>query len=145
MHNNLLLFSYLELPASYIEQNLKNTVITREINHAKVAPPEPKVQHGDISKSSINNDPIYMIYPKENYDDGTHEKKVRKSLWHLPIANKLKLVWWIYTWPIKFVLTMTIPNPKTFRKLYPLTFIMCIIWIGLNAYMIVWMITIMGS
>lgn len=72
-------------------------------------------------------------------------KRSRKSLWRLPDAGTAKLVWWVYTWPIKFVLTMTIPSPKTFRKMYPLTFFMCIIAIGLNAYMIVWMITVMGT
>lgn len=80
-------------------------------------------------------------------DNGLIEntKKVRKSLWSLPVGNKFRTVWWVYTWPIKFILTFAIPNPKTWRKLYPLTFIMCIIFIGLNSYMIVWLITIMGT
>lgn len=87
-----------------------------------------------------------MIYNKDSHtksDDSV--KKVRKSLWRLPSSDRLKTVWWVYTWPIKCVLTLTIPNPKTYRRLYPLTFIMCIIWIGLNAYMIVWMISVIGE
>lgn len=72
-------------------------------------------------------------------------KKKRKSLWIMPSGDRTRLIWWIYTWPIKLLLTISIPNPKTYRRLYPLTFFMCIIWIGLNAYMIVWMITVMGE
>lgn len=95
-----------------------------------------------LSKSSINNNPIFMIYTKcENIET---LNKVRKSLWRIPIANRFKTIWWIYTWPIKCILTITIPNPKTYRRLYPLSFLMCICWIGLNAYMIVWMLTVIG-
>lgn len=95
-----------------------------------------------LSKSSIDNNPIFMIYTKcESVED---VNKVRKSLWRLPVSNRLKTIWWCYTWPIKCILTITIPNPKTYRRLYPLTFLMCIIWIGVNAYMIVWMLTVIG-
>lgn len=79
------------------------------------------------------------------------EKKDRKSLWKRPVAkdeydrNIFRTFWWCYTWPIKCLLTVTIPNPKTWRRLYPLTFIMCVIFIGINAYMIVWMLTVTGK
>lgn len=86
-----------------------------------------------------------MIYSQEKEIDEETGRKVRKSLWRIPCVDRLKTAWWFYTWPIKLILTCTIPNPKTYRKLYPLTFLMCIIWIGLNAYMIVWMITIVGK
>lgn len=72
------------------------------------------------------------------------EPKIRKSLWTMPTNSGGKQFWYFYTWPIKFILTMTIPSPKTYRKLYPLTFILCIIWIGMNSYMIFWMIAIVG-
>lgn len=91
-----------------------------------------------------------MIYPKNSpkqQDPAAGAEQVtkkRKSLWTAPRGDRARLIWWLYTWPIKLLLTMTIPNPKTYRRLYPLTFLMCIIWIGLNAYMIVWMITVMG-
>lgn len=105
-----------------------------------------------LSVAAIPIEPIFVIDTQneinkqaETSDDGSVTKKVRKSLWRLPAAGGLKTVWWIYTWPIKFILTITIPNPKTFRKLYPLSFLMCIVWIGLNAYMIVWMITVIGG
>lgn len=84
-----------------------------------------------------------MIYVRE--ESVNDENKIRKSLWNFPAVSGLRTVWWFYTWPIKFVLTMTIPNPKTYRRLYPLSFLMCIIWIGSNAYMVVWMVTVIGT
>lgn len=83
-----------------------------------------------------------MIYTK--YDSNESVNKIRKSLWRVPVSNRLKSIWWTYTWPIKFILTITVPNPKTYRRLYPVTFLMCILWIGLNAYMVVWMLTVIG-
>ncbi|KRG07049.1 sodium/potassium/calcium exchanger 4 [Drosophila mojavensis] len=52
--------------------------------------------------------------------------------------------WWVFTFPIKLVLRVCIPHPIRHRRLYPLSFIMCIICIGVNAYMIVWMLTAFG-
>lgn len=52
--------------------------------------------------------------------------------------------WYFYSFPIKFVLRFIIPNPLKIRKLYPLTFFMCIVSIGINAFMIVWMLTALG-
>lgn len=52
--------------------------------------------------------------------------------------------WYFYSFPIKILLRFLIPNPLKFRKLYPLTFIMCIVCIGINAFMIVWMLTALG-
>lgn len=77
--------------------------------------------------------------------DYTETIKRRKSLWEQPQGSVLRTIWWAYTWPIKCLLTICIPNPKTWRRLYPITFIMCVLFIGLNSYMIVWMITIMGK
>lgn len=143
-----------DLPESYIEKNLRNSVITLQPSSEKKAIDDevekqvkkPKVLQSSMSVSSISNKTIFMIYNNQKSIDSTEKSsKLRKSLWRLPISNRLKTIWWSYTWPIKFVLTLTVPNPKTYRRLYPLTFLMCIFWIGLNAYMIVWMITVMGK
>lgn len=41
----------------------------------------------------------------------------------------------------------TIPNceKKRFNNLFPLTFLMCIVWIGSLSYLVAWMITIVGG
>lgn len=137
------LSSFSDLPTSFIEKNLANTVITLKPNDLKQPDPLKRSSQSSISRSSINNDPIFMIYSKDT--NSIVKKELRKSLWRLPVSDRLKTAWWAYTWPIKFILTLTIPNPKTYRRLYPLTFFMCVLWIGVNTYMIVWMITMIGK
>lgn len=117
---------------------------------------KPKSLHGSISKSSLNDSPIFMIYmekqqpqPQQHQNQtvktGQHANKCEKSLWLCPMSSKLSTLWWIYTWPIKLLLTFTIPNPKTYRRIYPFTFFMCIVWIGVNSYVIVWMLSVIGE
>lgn len=59
----------------------------------------------------------------------------------------LRVFFWITILPIHIVFLFTIPdcNLKRFRKWFPLTFIMCIIWIGSLSYVVAWMITIVGK
>ncbi|XP_055302268.1 sodium/potassium/calcium exchanger 4-like [Sitodiplosis mosellana] len=138
-----------DVPTSFVESNLKRAISlqTDDLRKMTNMNEKPKSLHGSLSKSSLNDMPIFMIYADqsksvENKDET--EQKVDKSLWNFPMKSKLKTMWWIYTWPIKLSLTLTIPNPKTYRRWYPLTFVMCVIWIGLNSYMIIWMMTVIG-
>lgn len=137
------------MPASFVESNLRNAIQLDPEDMRRISNTSEKSKnlHGSLSRSSVNDSPIFMIYadavksePNEN-----QEKKPEKSLWHFPISSGIKTFWWFYTWPIKFVLTLTIPNPKTYRRLYPLTFVMCIVWIALNSYMVIWMLTVIGK
>lgn len=84
---------------------------------------------------------------QQNQSEKTDENgnKSVKSLWSIPMTNRLTTMWFIYTWPIKLLLTLTIPNPKTYRRFYPFTFFMCIVWIGVNSYVIVWMLSVIGE
>lgn len=50
-----------------------------------------------------------------------------------------------YSYPIRILLHCTVPEPKKHPKLFPLTFVMCIFWIGTNSYIVSWMITIIGK
>ncbi|CAB3257363.1 unnamed protein product [Arctia plantaginis] len=54
---------------------------------------------------------------------------------------------WIVTWPIHLVFLFTIPDCEKprFKSWFPLTFIMCIVWIGSLSYIVAWMITIIGD
>lgn len=54
---------------------------------------------------------------------------------------------WIIIWPAEFLFFLTIPNCeyKRFKNLFPLTFLMCIVWIGSLSYLVAWMITIVGK
>lgn len=140
---------YVDLPSSFIQKNFHEVIVAQPIT---IEQKTEKKQINDrlertLSKSSIDNSPIFMIYTRDDDVNDVNDKtKVRKSLWHLPATNSgLRIFWYCYTWPLKFLLTMTIPNPKTYRRLYPLTFLMCIIWIGSNAYLVVWMVTVIGK
>uniref|UniRef100_A0A1Y9HFE8 Sodium/calcium exchanger membrane region domain-containing protein n=1 Tax=Anopheles funestus TaxID=62324 RepID=A0A1Y9HFE8_ANOFN len=56
-----------------------------------------------------------------------------------------KTIMWFFTWPYRSVVFLTVPDPLRFRKLYPLTFLCCIGWIGLSAYVVFWMISVIGN
>ncbi|XP_044014574.1 sodium/potassium/calcium exchanger 3-like isoform X2 [Aphidius gifuensis] len=66
---------------------------------------------------------------------------------NLPPNDLLKILKFILTWPIRFVLFITIPDTryKRLRFWYPITFIMCITWIALSSYLASWMTTIVGD
>lgn len=54
---------------------------------------------------------------------------------------------WIMTWPIHLIFMCTIPDceKQRFKNWFPVTFLMCIIWIGSLSYVVAWMITIIGD
>ncbi|KAL1498367.1 hypothetical protein ABEB36_009177 [Hypothenemus hampei] len=68
------------------------------------------------------------------------------NIWEWPrrATNKAKF-WWTFTWPISFILYMTTPTIKTYPKLYIVTFAMCVFWIGGVAYLVAWLITVIGD
>lgn len=120
-------------PPSNLSQEIISTIIVSEKNgingEVTIVPIPGQITNGD---NHVNDLP--KIEPE----------RPRKSLWSVPEGSKGRKIWWAYTWPIKFVLTLIVPSPKTYRKLYPVTFIMCIICIGLNSYLCVWMLTVIG-
>ncbi|KAL9871824.1 sodium/potassium/calcium exchanger 3 isoform X2 [Glossina fuscipes] len=54
---------------------------------------------------------------------------------------------WLIIWPIHFLFCVAIPDCKKAKnnKIFPLTFVMCIVWIGSLSYVVAWMITIIGD
>ncbi|KAK9686771.1 Sodium/calcium exchanger protein [Popillia japonica] len=67
------------------------------------------------------------------------------NLWRWPAKrSKFTQATWILTWPINLIFFLTIPDCEKprFKKWFPLTFIMCIVWIGSLSYVVAWMITI---
>lgn len=55
-------------------------------------------------------------------------------------------IMWFVIWPIHFLFMLTIPDCErpSLKRWFPLTFVMCIIWIGSLSYLVAWMITILG-
>ncbi|XP_038216724.1 sodium/potassium/calcium exchanger 3 isoform X2 [Zerene cesonia] len=79
---------------------------------------------------------------KEALDENEH------SLWKWPSGrSNLTKATWIITWPIHLVFLFTIPDCEKprFKNWFPLTFLMCIVWIGSLSYIVAWMITIIGD
>ncbi|KAF7268022.1 hypothetical protein GWI33_018823 [Rhynchophorus ferrugineus] len=72
-------------------------------------------------------------------------KENSKSPFKIPQGGFWTKFFFFYTWPLKMVLRCTMPNPKTHPKLFPITFVMCIVWIGTNSYVVSWMITLIGT
>ncbi|KAL1116893.1 hypothetical protein AAG570_005362 [Ranatra chinensis] len=59
----------------------------------------------------------------------------------------LRKVAWAVVLPIHSIFLVTIPDCERprFKNWFPLTFLMCIIWIGSLSYVVAWMITILGD
>lgn len=62
-------------------------------------------------------------------------------------AGWIRKTAWIMTWPIHLIFMCTIPDCEKprFKNWFPITFLMCIIWIGSLSYVVAWMITIIGN
>ncbi|KAK6622197.1 hypothetical protein RUM44_002004 [Polyplax serrata] len=54
---------------------------------------------------------------------------------------------WLALWPICFLFFWTIPDCRSerWKKFYALTFLMCIIWIGIYCYSGTWLISAIGT
>ncbi|XP_043668970.1 sodium/potassium/calcium exchanger 4-like [Vespula pensylvanica] len=103
-------------------------------------------------KSISENSPLIPSTYTKNVDIenfGTSEEEealeiVSMTSWP---SSKYERIWWVLTWPINLVLLVTIPDCRRskLRSWYPLTFIMCIIWIASTSYIVGWVITIIGD
>ncbi|KPJ09254.1 Sodium/potassium/calcium exchanger 5 [Papilio machaon] len=101
-----------------------------------------------IDNKGFNNSEVVInnIPEKVAVNEKAEElEKPPKSVWRYPRENSLTYrIWWVYTWPLKLILAFTIPLPSKYRKFYPLSFIMCIVWIGVNSYFVSWSMTVIG-
>ncbi|XP_075214666.1 sodium/potassium/calcium exchanger 5-like isoform X3 [Lycorma delicatula] len=82
------------------------------------------------------------VTQKQNEDQD--DKKNNNNLCSAP-KGSISLLWWLFSWPVKLILWMSIPDCKMYRRLYPVTFFMCIVWIGISSYVVSWMMTICGE
>ncbi|XP_023715513.1 sodium/potassium/calcium exchanger 4 isoform X2 [Cryptotermes secundus] len=92
--------------------------------------------HGDFTVSN-----------KMTSDDTEKSPKKGSRLMCPPVGGLLDKVWNIFLWPISLLVFISIPDCRKnhFRHLYPLTFIMCIVWIATASYLNAWMMTIIGN
>ncbi|XP_066248332.1 sodium/potassium/calcium exchanger 4-like [Euwallacea similis] len=108
-------------------------------NHPLLLRSNGKVNHynGDIEEILSSDVTLQDI---EEVEDSV-------NIWQFPDKNcsKKQKFWWTITWPISFVLCTTTPTTKNHPKMYIITFIMCVIWIGGVSYIVTWLITIIGD
>ncbi|XP_022904844.2 sodium/potassium/calcium exchanger 4-like [Onthophagus taurus] len=95
-------------------------------------------KNGFLSLSGSGSSDI-TLKDCEDFEAGT-------NIWRWPSEyNILGKIWWIFTWPISFVLFLTMPNCQKYPKLMTGTFLMCICWIGGSSYIVAWLITTIGD
>lgn len=77
-------------------------------------------------------------------DDIEEEEEVQ--LFSLPVNGSMfDYFWFFFTWPIRFLLHFTIPDPIKYKKWFALSFLCCIVWIGGMAYIVFWMVVCIGD
>ncbi|ODM96875.1 Sodium/potassium/calcium exchanger 4 [Orchesella cincta] len=75
------------------------------------------------------------------------EEEAEWSLIRLPYEDGfIVCLQWIVSWPARFVLGFTVPDcrEEKQRRLFPITFLMCIVWIALLSYVVSWLMTVIG-
>ena len=120
--------------------------------------------NGDFTVSNQDNSDDAVISPERKYKGKSialvENKNIPTILWGWyysifcptdrlacpPTGGLLKKVWTVFSWPISLLFLISIPDCRRnhFRRLYPLTFVMCIVWIGAASYLNAWMMTIIG-
>ncbi|XP_067636274.1 sodium/potassium/calcium exchanger 3-like isoform X2 [Eurosta solidaginis] len=80
-------------------------------------------------------------------DEEETEEEHFKLLTYPKDKSCFKQFTWLIIWPIHLLFRIAIPDCKKTKnnKIFPLTFIMCIVWIGSLSYVVAWMITIIGD
>ncbi|KAL4107645.1 hypothetical protein QTP88_017958 [Uroleucon formosanum] len=80
----------------------------------------------------------------KNPNETTDDEEPISPIWKVP-TGVLPIMWWAFSLPVASMLSITVPDCRTRRKVYPFTFIMCIIWIGISSYIVSWMLSICGD
>ena len=91
--------------------------------------PDPKAApngHMDVAEDEDVDDPGYPWDPP----DGVLAK-----------------IWWLCFFPLNLLYFFTIPDVRRAKcvNFYPLAFVMCMVWIGVIAYEVTWLITVIGK
>lgn len=133
--------------ASYIVMMHYNNIVRRKFEACFMKFKNNNCIWEDSSKWPLLNPNQGYVKPSNGHivEEIIHDndEPERYCCWP-PESSPLKKIWWLFTWPITFLLASTIPNCKAWKRLYILTFVMCVCWIAIGSYLIAWMITISG-
>ncbi|XP_058809393.1 sodium/potassium/calcium exchanger 4-like [Phymastichus coffea] len=144
--------------SSETKKPIENAVDTKAdaVKHENYAMPFGTYKpffHGELVTDYKNS--LTKIQAQANADNGTNGATPilevytePETIFKLPkTENYYERLWFVFVWPIKFTLFVTIPDSrfKCLRKLYPATFVMCVIWIAISSYLVSWMTTVVGD
>lgn len=98
----------------------------------------------DIELSDEDRDTDKLMEKTEKYEFmQRHEEP--ESVFAIPDSWWRKVLWFL-SLPLKFLFFITIPDCRyqRWQRCFVVTFIMCLIWLSVLSYLMVWMITIVG-
>ncbi|KAL0277637.1 UNVERIFIED_CONTAM: hypothetical protein PYX00_004860 [Menopon gallinae] len=103
-----------------------------------------EVQIWTVQKSESS---IKSVATEEEVAEEEHEEFTGVDLMHIPEGSFWDVAAWLFSWPGSFLLYVTVPDCRVvrWRKYYPLTFVMCVFWIGITSYFGNWMLTVIGD
>jgi len=78
-------------------------------------------------------------------DDPDDDDEMPGYPWDVP-SGILAKIWWLCFFPTNILFFLSIPDVRRPKcvKWFPLSFFMCIAWIGVVAYEVTWLITVIG-
>lgn len=115
---------------------------------------QPPQQQEQIEGQTQSGQPVQKVETKVGavVDDYYRPREPRASESHNPLekpanGSQLEIIAWAIVYPIHYLCRKTMPDVKTekYRHLYPLTFMISMIWISFYSYIMVWMIVIIGT
>lgn len=102
---------------------------------------EHQLREGERASSKIIFTSTFSECDQSDVDEQTYILPPSKS----SRSNMLLIVWRIFCSPVNFALWATIPDCRTKRSLFPITFVMSIIWVSAITYVLSWFLTICGD
>ncbi|XP_033341291.2 sodium/potassium/calcium exchanger 4 [Megalopta genalis] len=116
---------------------------SREPHSIKISNGNGALQEKPEKDEKVASDPESLTTGRRSESD---EEPENIFLWPRE-RSVLAKFWFLLVWPLKFLFLVTIPDPrrKRFRRWYPLTFVMCVVWIAISSYLVSWMMTVIGS
>ncbi|CAI6351467.1 unnamed protein product [Macrosiphum euphorbiae] len=105
---------------------------------------EHQLQEGERASSKIiftSTKSTFSERDQSDVDEQTYILPPSKSSG----SNMLLIVWRMFCSPVNFALWATIPDCRTNRSLFPITFVMSIIWVSAITYVLSWFLTICGD
>ncbi|XP_038603125.1 sodium/potassium/calcium exchanger 4 [Tachyglossus aculeatus] len=112
-----------------------------------VSKPLQNGKHENIENGNVPVENQEELQPQQQQQQAEPDvpENTFLSPFSMPEAG-LEKVKWIFTWPLIFILFITIPNcsKPRWERFFMITFIFSTLWIAVFSYLMVWLVTIIG-